>query len=62
MTNERRRRAHQSGGCFTIDKIQERGINAALRVTGSPAIGLSHLRVDDHSPSLHHSHRHLGRP
>ena len=35
MTNERRRRAHQSGGCFTIDKIQERGINAVLRVIGS---------------------------
>jgi hypothetical protein len=33
-----------------------------LRVIGSPAIGLLHLRFDDHSPAPHHSHRHRGRP
>jgi hypothetical protein len=33
-----------------------------LRVIRTTAIGLLHLRVDDHSLTLHHSRRHRGRP
>jgi hypothetical protein len=33
-----------------------------LRGIRTTAIGLLHLRVDDHSPALHHSRRNRGRP